>query len=95
MEGSRHKSFEDFEVFQDARELTILIYSLTRSGPISRDLALVNQMRRAAISILSNIAEGFEPETDAEFIRGLYVSKGSCGELRAQNLIVRDLRIWK
>lgn len=52
--------------------------------------ALCDQMRRAAVSIVSNIAEGFERETRPEFIRGLYVARGSCGELRAQLLLAFD-----
>ena len=84
------KSFEDLFVFQEALKLTDLIYRATRQGVFARDYGLADQMRRSAVSILSNIAEGFERETTAEFIRSLYVAKGSCGELRAQLLVARD-----
>lgn len=84
------RSFEDLRVFQEARELVKQVYTATRSGAISRDRALVDQMRRAALSVLSNIAEGFERDSDAEFARFLYIAKGSCGELRAQVFVALD-----
>ena len=86
------RSFEELRIFQEARELVRETYSVIRSGPLARDHALADQMRRSAISVLSNIAEGFERETDAEFIRSLYIAKGSCGELRAQLLVAADLK---
>ena len=54
----------------------------------------MDQMRRSAVSVLSNIAEGYERETDSEFVRSLYIAKGSCGELRAQALVAHDQRYW-
>ena len=78
------KRFEDLEVWQKAKELTNLIYSLSSSGSFSRDFGLRDQMRRAAVSIMSNIAEGFESQTQALFIQYLWRAKGSAGELRAQ-----------
>lgn len=77
-------------MFCDARLLANCVYDVTNSPSFAREFALVNQMRRSAISIVSNIAEGFERETDAEFVRFLYVAKGSCGELRAQLLLAWD-----
>ena len=84
------RAFEDLRVFQEARELVKRVYAETRSGAISRDRALVDQMRRAALSVLSNIAEGFERDSDAEFVRFLYIAKGSSGELRGQVLVALD-----
>jgi len=84
------ESFEDLHIFQQARVLVTQVYELTRSGLITKDYALVDRMRRAAISILSNIAEEFERQTDVEFARSLFIAKGSGGELRAQVLIARD-----
>jgi four helix bundle protein len=91
-EGSRskEKSFENPRVFADARILANRIFDLTSSPEFTKEFALVNQMRGAAVSILSNIAEGFERETDPEFARFLYMAKGSCGELRAQILLCGD-----
>lgn len=86
--------FEDLRVFQQARELSRRIHALTRTGPIARDRVLVDQMRRAVLSIVSNIAEGFERQSNAEFSRFLYIAKGSCGELRAQVLVALDEEHW-
>ena len=86
--------FEDLRVFQQARELCHRVHILTRTGTISRDRVLVDQMRRAALSVVSNIAEGFERQSNAEFMRFLYIAKGSCGELRAQGLVALDEEHW-
>ena len=84
------KRFEDLEVWQRAKDLTNLIYKHSTDGTFSRDFGLRDQMRRAAISIMSNIAEGFESQTQAMFIKYLAYAKGSAGELRAQLYIARD-----
>ena len=94
MPSPRAKSFEDLHIFQEARKLTKRIYALTNSGSLSKDYRLVDQMRRAAVSILSNIAEGFERGTDPEFAHFLSIAKGSCGELRAQAIVVLDQNHW-
>ena len=84
------KSYEELEVYQKSRELTNKIYEITRSGIFSRDRLLADQIRRAAVSIKSNIAEGFERGTNAEFVQFLFIAKGSCGEVRAQLEIAFD-----
>ena len=84
------KKFEDLEVWQRAKDLTNLIYKHSTDGTFSRDFGLRDQMRRAAVSIMSNIAEGFESQTQAMFIKYLAYAKGSAGELRAQLYIARD-----
>jgi four helix bundle protein len=84
------KRFEDLEVWQKAKELTNLIYSLSSSGSFARDFGLQDQMRRAAVSVMSNIAEGFESQTQALFIQFLSRAKGSSGELRAQLYIALE-----
>ena len=84
------KRFEDLEVWQKAKELTNLIYGLSSSGSFARDFGLRDQMRRAAVSIMSNIAEGFESQTQALFIQFLSRAKGSSGELRAQLYIALE-----
>lgn len=78
------KSFEEMEIWNKAREITNTVYDLSESGRFASDFALRDQMRRAAISILSNIAEGFESQTQQTFIRYLAYAKASAGELRAQ-----------
>ncbi|GMU26265.1 MAG: hypothetical protein AMXMBFR16_11700 [Candidatus Uhrbacteria bacterium] len=82
--------FEELEVWQRARVLTNRIYDLSDGGPFARDFGLKDQVRRAAVSILSNIAEGFESRTQALFIEFLGRAKGSSGELRAQLYIALD-----
>lgn len=82
--------FEDIEAWKLAREVTKLIYQVSSETRFSKDFALVNQIRRASISILSNIAEGFERNGDKEFIQFLTIAKGSCGEARAQMYVAAD-----
>ncbi|HRK91212.1 MAG TPA: four helix bundle protein [Anaerolineales bacterium] len=84
------KRFEDLEVWQRAKDLTNLIYKYSTDGTFARDFGLRDQMRRAAVSIMSNIAEGFESQTQVQFIKYLGLAKGSAGELRAQLYIARD-----
>ena len=85
-------SFEDIIAWQKARELNNVIYTLTNSNQLfNSDYGLRDQMRRASISITSNIAEGFERETTKEFIRFLYIAKASAGEFRSQLYLAFDL----
>jgi four helix bundle protein len=85
------RNFEDLAVYQKARTLIQDVYRLTRDGPFARDFGLMDQIRRAAVSVLSNIAEGYERGSNAELIQFLYIAKGSCGELRAQLMVACDL----
>jgi four helix bundle protein len=78
------RSFEDIDMWKKARELVKIIYQFTNSKKFSKDLILTGQIRRAAISVMSNIAEGFERGSNTEFIQFLYIAKGSAGEVRAQ-----------
>jgi four helix bundle protein len=82
--------FEDIEAWKIARELTKLIYQATSAGEFNRDFGLRDQIRRASVSVLSNIAEGFERDGDKEFIQFLTIAKGSCGETRAQLYVALD-----
>ena len=84
------KSFEELPVWQKARELVNHIFAVTKKEPFSRDFSLVDQIRRASTSVMSNIAEGFERGSNAEFISFLYISKGSAGETRTQLYIAKD-----
>jgi four helix bundle protein len=88
--GRAAQSFEELHVYQRARELTNAVYELTRTSEFAADRGLVDQIRRAATSIMSNIAEGFERGSKTEFIQFLFVAKGSCGEVRAQLQIALD-----
>ena len=84
------KSFEELIVWKEARNLANEVYAFCEEGPLSRDFGLRDQIRRAVVSVMSNIAEGFERETTAEFIRFLYIAKGSAGEVRSQLYLARD-----
>ena len=84
------KTFEDLQVWKEARRLTQEIYRLTRAATFSKDFSLTSQMQRAAISMMSNIAEGYERGGNQEFSQFLYIAKGSCGELRAQVYLAFD-----
>ncbi len=86
-----YNSFEDLPVWQKARELGVSIYKATAEGKLSKDYGLKDQIQRAAVSVSSNIAEGFERGSKREFIQFLYIAKGSCGELRSQLYIAKDL----
>ena len=83
--------FEEIEAWQTARELTKLIYSVTDEGKLARDFGLKDQIRRASVSVMSNIAEGFESQTQVLFIRYLGIAKASAGEVRSQLYISRDM----
>jgi four helix bundle protein len=89
---AKFDSFEEIIAWQKARELNSAIYSMTNSNPsFLKDIALRDQMRRASISISSNIAEGFERGSTKDFIRFLYIAKASAGEFRSQLYLALDL----
>ena len=90
MPDSRIRNFEDLVAWQKARELARRIYGMTKARTFSRDLALVDQMRRAVVSIGSNIAEGFERARPNDFHNFLSIAKGSCAELRSQLYVALD-----
>ncbi len=77
------KNFEELLVWQQAKKIALLIYDYTEQRSFYRDRILVDQMRRAAVSVMANIAEGFERGNNKEFVQFLFISKGSCGELRS------------
>jgi four helix bundle protein len=85
------RCLEDLEIFNDGRQLVQLVYRLTATPELRADFVLRDQLRKSAISVLSNIAEGFERDGNREFHQFLAHAKGSAGELRAQLLIASDL----
>jgi four helix bundle protein len=87
---STFQNFEDIEAWQKARELTKRVYDISDAGAFARDFGLRDQMRRAAVSVMSNIAEGFERSGTAEFVQFLSAAKGSAGEVRAQLYVALD-----
>ena len=88
--GGQIRRFEELIAWQKARELTKSIYLLTATDRFSRDFGLKDQIQRAAVSIMSNIAEGFERAGKAEFHQFLVIAKGSCAEVRSQLYIALD-----
>jgi len=84
------KSFEDLDIWKQARQLVQEIYRLTKTEKFSRDFDLRHQIQGATVSIMSNIAEGFERGGNQEFIQFLYIAKGSCGEVRSQLYVALD-----
>ena len=87
---SKIERFEDLIAWQKARVLTRMIYQITQQGAFAKDFGLSGQIQRAAVSIMSNIAEGFERSSLGEFHQFLSISKASCAELRSQLYVAFD-----
>ena len=88
--GRMGQRFEDLIAWQKARALTNEIYRVSRLPSFAADFDLCRQLRRACVSIMSNIAEGYERQSDADFARFLTMARGSCGEVRCQLHIASD-----
>lgn len=86
------KSFEEMPVWREARELTRDIYSMTQSGKFIKDYGLRDQIQRSSVSIMSNIAEGYERTSHKDFMLFLAYARGSVGEVRSQLYIALDLQ---
>ena len=84
------KRFEDLIAWQKARQLVKEIYQLTAERAFNRDFGLRDQLRRASVSIMSNIAEGFDRGGRAEFHQFLVIAKASCAEVRSQLYVAKD-----
>jgi four helix bundle protein len=82
--------FEDIEAWQLARELTCKVYGLTKKADFARDFGLRNQIQDAAGSSMHNIAEGFDSETNPEFVRFLRYAKRSCTEVQSELYVALD-----
>src|SRR6266478_6056971 len=89
--GGRIERFEELIAWQKARLLTSEIYDITSKDRFAKDFGLKDQIRRAAVSVMSNLAEGFERGRPAEFHQFLSVSKASCAELRSQLYVALDV----
>ena len=90
MNASRVEKFEDLIAWQKAGVLTAEIYQITNCGEFARDFGLRDQIRRASVSVMSNIAEGFERFNPKEFHYFLSIAKSSCGEVRSQLYVAFD-----
>jgi four helix bundle protein len=82
--------FEDLDAWRIARELTRDVYRITQGDEFSRDFGLKDQIRKASVSVMSNIAEGFERDGNREFCNFLSIGKGSAGEVRSQLYVALD-----
>jgi four helix bundle protein len=90
---SKVTQFEDLRIWQEARELVKLIYHAISSDPAaSKDWGFRNQLQTAVVSIMNNVAEGFERGSDKDFSRFLDISKASCGEVRSMLYLAEDLK---
>lgn len=90
-DNQKIKTFTDLKVWQEGHELVILVYKITKDFPKDELYSLTNQMRRAAASITSNIAEGFGRQGYKEKIQFYYLAQGSLTELKNQFLITKDV----
>jgi four helix bundle protein len=79
-----YESFRELKVWQEAKGLAIEIYKITTQGKLKTDYGLRDQIQKSAVSIASNIAEGYERNSDKDFIRFIYIAKGSLSELLTQ-----------
>ena len=84
------KRFEDLEAWQLSRELTNQIYAITKNGPIARDYGFRDQIRRAAVSVMNNIAEGFDRGSNKDFVKFLFIARGSAAEVRSLLYVALD-----
>jgi len=91
VEISNIKSFEEIDAWKKARKIVKEIYKISSSGKFSEDWSLKDQIRRAALSIMSNISEGYLRQTDKEFIQFLYIARGSTAEVQSQLYVALDL----
>ena len=87
---SKIQRFEDLEAWKISREVTKEVYRVSANEKFVRDFGLRDQICRASVSIMSNVAEGFERDGDKEFIQFLYIAKASCGEVRSQLYVALD-----
>ncbi|MDI6778019.1 MAG: four helix bundle protein [Patescibacteria group bacterium] len=87
--SNKIESFEDILAWQESRELVLGIYKFFRN---CRDYAFRDQIQRAAVSVMNNIAEGYERKGNKEFSKFLYIAKGSCAEVRSMLYVAHDLK---
>ena len=86
------KRFEDILAWQRAREVTVRVYELTQNGAFSKDFGLRDQVRRASVSVMANIAEGFGRRSDKEFANFLNMAHGSAAECQSHLYMALDLK---
>jgi len=85
------RRFEDLEAWKNARELANAVHGISSRERFKKNYALRDQIRRASVSVMANVSEGFERDGDKEFIQFLSIAKGSCGEVRSHLYVALDL----
>ena len=85
------KTFEELKCWQKARDLVKIVYTISSTGPISKDFDMRSQIRRAAVSVVNNVSEGFGRESNKEFIRFLDIAHASCIEVKSMTYLLEDL----
>jgi four helix bundle protein len=91
IEGEKEsKGFENLEAWKVGRELTNQVYNITKEGVIGRDYGFVDQIRRAALSVMNNVAEGYERGSSKDFTKFLFIARGSAGEVRSMLYVALD-----
>lgn len=85
------KTFEDLDAWKEAKSLTVSIYQIAREKPLATDFSLRDQIQRSSVAIMSNIAEGFERLHKAEKKQFYNIARSSCGELRSQLHLLKDI----
>ncbi|MEK9138246.1 MAG: four helix bundle protein [Bacteroidota bacterium] len=83
-------TFEDLDAWRKARELVNAVYAITRENPLAKDFGLCVQVQRAAVSVMSNVAEGFERVHGAEKLQDYNIARASCGEVRSLLYVIED-----
>ena len=89
-DNGRIERLEDIKAWQYGRELTNKVYAVTKKPGFNRDYGLVDQIRRAAVSTMNNIAEGYERGSNKDFVRFLFIARGSAGEVRSLLYVALD-----
>jgi len=87
----RIEKFEDIEAWKEARNLNKMVYQASTTNPFKRDLALAAQIQKAAISVMANIAEGFDRQSNREFVQYLYIASSSASEIQSHLYAALDL----
>ena len=85
------KRFEEIKVWQEAKRLAVMVYAMTQQGTFAKDFGLRDQIQRAAVSVSSNIAEGFSRSGNREFVNFLWIAKGSVAEVQSQLHIAKEV----
>lgn len=89
---SKIEKFEDLKCWQEARELVLLVFLTCRKESIKHDYALIDQLKRASLSVMNNIAEGFGRYSDKEFVRFLGIAQSSAQEVLSMTYVLLDLK---